>query len=229
MQKDGQAIEQTAAEEHDMEKGQIFAQQGNSSPSDGGKDDLPCNQTGEGPAGLLCLVRNFPHLLVGPAVLFCLIVALGVFGIVYDTQASYDAEQEAAREEALSAADGLATQMIYELRAALSLAAVVKMNPNWDFLESYFPVLAEELFRQSEGSMTSRVNTELTLKELELLPFGRVRASAGKPRARNSTADIFSQELMDVFVPRKAMAEDGLHVKGPVPLTKSNKQAFTGG
>eukprot|EP00983_Pelagomonas_calceolata_P074294 1152496-Pelagomonas_calceolata.AAC.1 len=81
-------------------------------------------------------------------ILFCLIVALCSFGIVHATNASYKLEGQQARDAAVSAADGIAMQLSSASRAALSLAAVVKMNPNWSFLESNFQVLAEELFRQ---------------------------------------------------------------------------------
>eukprot|EP00983_Pelagomonas_calceolata_P131810 1161812-Pelagomonas_calceolata.AAC.3 len=136
-------------------------------------------------------------------------------------------------------------------------AAVVKMNPNWSFLESNFHVLAEELFRQVSCSgavhflcsANGVVSTSclipflldhwsnedgnddgsLALMELTLLPFGRVRASLGKPIQRNSTADIFSSEYVDEFKTWEVVEASGLHVQGPVPLINSKNLAFTFG
>eukprot|EP00967_Tisochrysis_lutea_P030855 scaffold36256_cov16-Tisochrysis_lutea.AAC.1 len=100
-------------------------------------------------------------------------------------------------------------------------AAVVKMNPDWPFLESNFHVLAEELFRQSneEGN--------LALMELTLVPFGRVRASLGKPVQRNSTADLFSSDFISEFKPYETMELSGLDIKGPNPLINSEDFSFT--
>eukprot|EP00983_Pelagomonas_calceolata_P053123 1143173-Pelagomonas_calceolata.AAC.7 len=84
-------------------------------------------------------------------ILFCLITALCSFGIVHATNDSYDLEEKQARDAAVSAADGIAKQLSSASRAALSMAAVVRMNPNWSFLESNFEVLAKELFRQASS------------------------------------------------------------------------------
>eukprot|EP00983_Pelagomonas_calceolata_P067909 1149674-Pelagomonas_calceolata.AAC.2 len=96
------------------------------------------------------------HASTATLILFCLIVALCSFGIVHATNASYKLEGERARDTAISAADGIAKQLSSASRAALSMvgvrgckgyrpykgckdmAAVVKMNPNWSFLESNF-------------------------------------------------------------------------------------------
>eukprot|EP00200_Dunaliella_tertiolecta_P007255 CAMPEP_0202381292 /NCGR_PEP_ID=MMETSP1127-20130417/34796_1 /ASSEMBLY_ACC=CAM_ASM_000462 /TAXON_ID=3047 /ORGANISM="Dunaliella tertiolecta, Strain CCMP1320" /LENGTH=127 /DNA_ID=CAMNT_0048980207 /DNA_START=93 /DNA_END=473 /DNA_ORIENTATION=+ len=108
----------------------------------------PASNSDIATAGLPTLLRKFPHLLIAPVISFCLIVALCSFGIVHATNASYDLEGKQARDAALGAADGLAQELSSASKAALSLAAVVKMSPNWSFLEANFHVLAEELFRQ---------------------------------------------------------------------------------
>ncbi|KAF5833121.1 hypothetical protein DUNSADRAFT_10671 [Dunaliella salina] len=182
---------------------------------------FPC-----GTGSHLNLLSKEPQLLLAPAILFCLIVALCSFGVVHATNASYDLEGEQAKDAALKAADGLAKQLSSASRAALSLAAVVHMNPTWPFLESNFLVLADELFRQSTESHT---DASLALMELTLLPFGRVRAGLGKPIQRNSTADIFAPEMVGTFVPYKTMERPALHIKGPSPLSNSELKAFSAG
>jgi len=182
--------------------------------------DSPAPACNTGVAGALTLLSKHPQLLIAPAILFCLIVALCSFGIVHATNASYNLEGEQAKDEATSAADGLVVQLSSASRAVLSLAAVVKMNPNWSFLESNFLVLAEELFRQSNE------DGNLALRELALLPFGRVRLLLTKPDQRNSTADLFSPALVDRLQPYQSIAVGGLTINGPIPLTTGDERAF---
>eukprot|EP00983_Pelagomonas_calceolata_P111874 1159828-Pelagomonas_calceolata.AAC.4 len=63
------------------------------------------------------------HLYVSAAVLFCLVVALSVFGVVHATNASYDTEGRQAWDAAVSSADGIAKQLSYASTAALSLVS----------------------------------------------------------------------------------------------------------
>ncbi|KAF5833115.1 hypothetical protein DUNSADRAFT_10665 [Dunaliella salina] len=187
----------------------------------------PTSISGTGTAGFTwTLICENPHLLAAPAILFCLIVALCSFGIVHATNASYDLEGEQARDAALTAADGLAKQLSLASRATMSLVAVVRMNPHWSFLDSNFHLLAEELFRQSAEDSN---DDSLALMELSLLPFGRIRASLGKPIQRNSTADLFSPGLVGEFETLDVIKHGGLHIKGPNSLSNSDAQAFSAG
>ncbi|KAF5837368.1 hypothetical protein DUNSADRAFT_4473 [Dunaliella salina] len=98
------------------------------------------------------------------------------------------------------------------------MAAVVKMNPSWSFLEAVFLPLAKELFRQS-GPGPSKLGRNLDIKEIGLLPFGRVRAIYGVPVSRNTSRDLFSPELVTLLGPYRSMRERGLTVNGPIPLS----------
>eukprot|EP00200_Dunaliella_tertiolecta_P008864 CAMPEP_0202391596 /NCGR_PEP_ID=MMETSP1127-20130417/91918_1 /ASSEMBLY_ACC=CAM_ASM_000462 /TAXON_ID=3047 /ORGANISM="Dunaliella tertiolecta, Strain CCMP1320" /LENGTH=297 /DNA_ID=CAMNT_0048994037 /DNA_START=814 /DNA_END=1704 /DNA_ORIENTATION=- len=230
------SLKDEAAEAHDLEQGSpkegriekkddllADAKPSGAKPSDvkpSSEEKAPPKACSQGRAGALTLLFKYPHLLVAPVILFCLIVALCSFGIVHATNASYKLEGQQARDAAVSAADGIAKQLSSASRAALSMAAVVKMNPNWSFLESNFQVLAEELFRQSndEGN--------LVLKELAFIPFGRVRINYGDPITRNSTADMFSPQLVNQLGPYRSIKERGLTVNGPIPLTNTEDRAF---
>eukprot|EP00983_Pelagomonas_calceolata_P042226 1138403-Pelagomonas_calceolata.AAC.4 len=59
-------------------------------------------------------------------------------------------------------------QTLHQPSRNLLQAAVVKMSPNWSFLEANFHVLAEELFRQSNGKENG--DGGLALMELTLVP-----------------------------------------------------------
>jgi len=178
------------------------------------------NQRVAGALPLGCLLCKHPHLLTAPLILFCLITALCSFGIVHATNDSYDLEEKQARDAAVSAADGIAKQLSSASRAALSMAAVVRMNPNWSFLESNFEVLAKELFRQSneEGN--------LFLRELALIPFGRVSANYGTIHDHHTHTDLFSPERIESTGPYRSMEQRGLTVNGPIPFTNTEERAF---
>ncbi|KAF5837077.1 kinase-like domain-containing protein [Dunaliella salina] len=175
----------------------------------------PCNTATQS------LIPRHPYLLVVPVILFFLIVALCSFGIVHATNDSLEEEEKQSREAAVSTADGIATQISSASRAALSLAAVVRMNPSWAFLESNFEVLARELFRQSneEGN--------LVLRELALIPFGRVTANYGTiHHGHHSSIDLFSSERIESTGPYRSLAQRGLTVNGPIPFKGTEEKAF---
>ncbi|KAF5837079.1 hypothetical protein DUNSADRAFT_4860 [Dunaliella salina] len=204
-------------------KEQVDPPTSTATPSSGGmQTQAPaCNQRGAGALTLGCLLCKHPHLLVAPLVIFCIIAALSAFGIMRATTASYNSEANHAREAAVSAADGIATQLSSASRAALSLAAVVRMNPSWAFLESNFEVLAKELFRQSneEGN--------LVLRELALIPFGRVTANYGTiHHGHHSSIDLFSSERIESTGPYRSLAQRGLTVNGPIPFKGTEEKAF---
>eukprot|EP00200_Dunaliella_tertiolecta_P017894 CAMPEP_0202422936 /NCGR_PEP_ID=MMETSP1128-20130828/51118_1 /ASSEMBLY_ACC=CAM_ASM_000463 /TAXON_ID=3047 /ORGANISM="Dunaliella tertiolecta, Strain CCMP1320" /LENGTH=687 /DNA_ID=CAMNT_0049031019 /DNA_START=129 /DNA_END=2189 /DNA_ORIENTATION=- len=209
------------------------------------------NQRVAGALPLGCLLCKHPHLLTAPLILFCLITALCSFGIVHATNHSYDLEEKQARDAAVSAADGIAKQLSSASRAALSMAAVVRMNPNWSFLESNFEVLAKELFRQSneEGSSCqnepklvipgsnfevlakelfrqSNEEGNLFLRELALIPFGRVSANYGTIHDHHTHTDLFSPERIESTGPYRSMEQRGLTVNGPIPFTNTEERAF---
>ncbi|KAF5833120.1 kinase-like domain-containing protein [Dunaliella salina] len=214
-------------EEQDVKEG--MAKEGMAKEGEGnelgmkGQLSAPTGISGTGTAGM-AILRKFPHLLTTPVILFCLIVALGTFGLVYATSQHYDIEGRQARDSALIAADGLAKQLSSASRAALCLAAVVRMEPRWPFLVSHFQVLAEELFSQM-----SQDEDDFGLMELSFLPFGRVRASLGKPVQRNSTADLFSPGFMHEWMPLETLQQGSLDIKGPNSLSHSDLFSFTAG
>uniref|UniRef100_A0A7S3R0U6 Protein kinase domain-containing protein n=1 Tax=Dunaliella tertiolecta TaxID=3047 RepID=A0A7S3R0U6_DUNTE len=169
---------------------------------------------------LLSDLMKHPHLLIAPLLVFCLVAALCSYGIMRATEASYKLEERHARDAANYAADGLAKQLSTACRAVLSLAAVVKMNPSWPFLESNFQVLAKELFRQSydEGN--------LSLEELALIPFGRVSLNYGLIHNHTTHTDLFSPDHVNVLGPYRSLAQRGLTLSGPIPLTNTEEKAF---
>ncbi|KAF5842402.1 hypothetical protein DUNSADRAFT_7386 [Dunaliella salina] len=172
----------------------------------------PASTPGIGTAGLKQF-HKYPLLLIGPVILFCLLTGLCTFGVVYAAKDSYDMEQRRAKDAALSAADGLAKQLSSASRTALSMVAVVKVNPDWPFLESRFDELSKELFRQSEKQ--SQHEDSLGLMQLALLPFGRVRALKSKYFDSNVTYDVFSPEHIHAFKPVDTINAGTLYIDGP--------------
>eukprot|EP00983_Pelagomonas_calceolata_P055641 1144237-Pelagomonas_calceolata.AAC.3 len=88
-------------------------------------------------------------------------------------------------------------------------AAVVRMNPNWSFLESNFEVLAKELFRQASS-----------------IGFGRVSANYGTIHDHHTHTDLFSPERIESTGPYRSMEQRGLTVNGPIPFTNTEERAF---
>eukprot|EP00983_Pelagomonas_calceolata_P111875 1159828-Pelagomonas_calceolata.AAC.5 len=66
----------------------------------------------------------------------------------------------------------------------------------------------------------------LVIKELALIPFGRVRLDYAVPYSSNTTRDLFSAPFVTTLGTLRSIKERDLTVNGPIPLEYTEKKGF---
>eukprot|EP00200_Dunaliella_tertiolecta_P016210 CAMPEP_0202421856 /NCGR_PEP_ID=MMETSP1128-20130828/50555_1 /ASSEMBLY_ACC=CAM_ASM_000463 /TAXON_ID=3047 /ORGANISM="Dunaliella tertiolecta, Strain CCMP1320" /LENGTH=1194 /DNA_ID=CAMNT_0049029899 /DNA_START=159 /DNA_END=3743 /DNA_ORIENTATION=+ len=170
---------------------------------------------------MLQLLKRHPLSLCGPpVVLFCLVVALCVFGLTFAIDAKIETQKKLAHHVARDTADALVLQLNVVSGAALTLAAFVKRDPDWNRLQAEFIPVAQEVFRQAAES------SSYDLAELQYIPFGKISTSYSEVNPRNVSTDLFRPDRLERTQVYQTLEMGSMTINGPLPLTVGGRQAL---
>jgi len=146
---------------------------------------------------MLAVLKQHRRLLIPPTVLLIPVLALCLFAVIYATDEVLESQRGLMESTAQATAEAIQLQLSVVTGSLYTMAAFVRVNPDWNQLARDLPIAGATATKEMER------NSNQGISGIMYLPFGRVAAvyPENSLLAEGIGGDAFSEQTLDSLQP----------------------------